>query len=194
MKVKTWLYPLVLIVSAIAIGIALIFPIFNFVDIAAKNLIASFGVFTNFLGIDPFATYTGITGIFVSSYLILGFVGLLISVVLTVLKMTGRDIKNFALCNRIAAGVALVGTIGFVVSAITFICINQYDISAATHLGFEGTFALWMAMGGLILGTIASYLGAIDIAHEEKKALKAQAKTAAPVAIAAEPPTIALLG
>ena len=192
MKVKTWLYPLVLIISTLAVGIAMIFPLYNYVYEAGliEQLIASFGVFTNFMGVDAFATYVGITGIFASSYLILGFVGLLISVVLTILKMTGFEIKNYALCNRIASGVALVGTIGFVVSAVTFICINHYDMSATYPGAFEaftGTFALWMAMGGLILGTIASYLGAIDIAHEEKKALKAEAKTAAPVAIAEAP-------
>ena len=96
MKVKTWLYPLVLIISTLAVGIAMIFPLYNYVYEAGliEQLIASFGVFTNFMGVDAFATYVGITGIFASSYLILGFVGLLISVVLTVLKMTGFEIKN----------------------------------------------------------------------------------------------------
>ena len=173
MKVKNWLYPVVLAVSTLAVAIALFFPLFNYIYECGilHRVDGAFGVFTNFAGLNLFATYVGITGAFASSYLILGFVGLLLSVVLTILKMSGFEIKQFGLCNKIAFGVALVGTIGFVVSAITFICINHaslnIDAFPDAYQAIVGTFPLWLAMGGLIIGTIASYLGAQDIAHEE---------------------------
>lgn len=181
MKVKTWLYPLVLIVSTLAVAIALLLPLFNFVYDCDQihTIIASFGVFTNFAGLDLYEAYLGITGVFASSYLILAFTGLLLSLVLTVLKLCGFNVQKYPLCNKIASGLALVGTIGFVVSAITFICINQYNIGDPTYpdayKALTGTFALWLAMGGCILGTIASYLSASDIKHAEE-ASKVEAK------------------
>ena len=186
MKVKNWLYPVVLAVSTLAVAIALFFPLFNYIYECGilHRVDGAFGVFTNFAGLNLFATYVGITGAFASSYLILGFVGLLLSVVLTILKMSGFEIKQFGLCNKIAFGVALVGTIGFVVSAITFICINHaslnIDAFPDAYQAIVGTFPLWLAMGGLIIGTIASYLGAQDIAHEEVSSAPEKIKKAVP--------------
>ena len=186
MKVKNWLYPIVLAVSTLAVAIALFFPLFNYVYECGilHRVDGAFGVFTNFAGLDLFATYIGITGAFASSYLILGFVGLILSVVLTILKMSGFEIKQYGLCNKIAFGVALVGTIGFVVSAITFVCINHaslnLDAFPDAYQAIVGTFPLWLAMGGLIIGTIASYLGAQDIAHEEVSTAPEKIKKAVP--------------
>lgn len=186
MKVKNWLYPIVLAVSTLAVAIALFFPLYNYVYECGilHRIDGSFGVFTNFAGLNLFATYVGITGTFASSYLILGFVGLLLSVVLTILKISGFEIKQFGICNKIAFGVALVGTIGFVVSAITFVCINHSNLYLEAfpdaYQAVVGTFPLWLAMGGLIIGTIASYLGAQDIAHEEVSSSPEKIKKAVP--------------
>ena len=186
MKVKNWLFPIVLAVSTLAIAIALFFPLFNYVYECGilHRVDGAFGVFSNFAGLNLFATYIGITGTFASSYLILGFVGLLLSVVLTILKISGFEIKQYGLCNKIAFGVALVGTIGFVVSAITFICINHaslnIDAFPDAYQAIVGTFPLWLAMGGLIIGTIASYLSAQDIAEEEVSSAPQKIKKAVP--------------
>lgn len=195
MKVKNWLYPLVLIVGTVAAAIALFFPLYQYIyaNGLIHQILGNYGVFTNFAGLDLYATYVGITGVFASSYLILAFVGLLLSVVLTVLKLCGFDIKNYPLCNKIAAGVALVGTIGFVVSAVTFICINQFNLGNVAYpdatKGIEGTFALWLAMGGVILGTIASFLSARDIKEHEVKQEKVETKQEKQVEIVVEKPT-----
>lgn len=187
MKVKNWLYPIVLAVSTLAVAIALFFPLYNYVYECGilHRIDGAFGVFTNFAGLDLFATYIGITGAFASSYLILGFVGLLLSVVLTILKISGFEIKQYGLCNKIVFGVALVGTIGFVVSAITFVCINHaslnLDAFPDAYQAIVGTFPLWLAMGGLIIGTISSYLAAHDIAEEEVTTAPEKIKKAAPV-------------
>lgn len=186
MKVKNWLYPIVLAVSTLAVAIALFFPLYNYVYECGilHRIDGAFGVFTNFAGLDLFATYIGITGAFASSYLILGFVGLLLSVVLTILKISGFEIKQYGLCNKIAFGVALVGTIGFVVSAITFVCINHaslnLDAFPDAYQAIVGTFPLWLAMGGLIIGTISSYLAAHDIAEDEVTTAPEKIKKAVP--------------
>lgn len=186
MKVKNWLYPVVLAVSTLAVAIALFFPLYNYVYECGilHRVDGAFGVFTNFAGLDLFATYIGITGTFASSYLILGFVGLLLSMVLTILKMSGFEIKQYGLCNKIAFGVALVGTIGFIVAAITFVCINHaslnLDAFPDAYQAIVGTFPLWLAMGGLIIGTIASYLSAHDIAEEEVISAPEKIKKAVP--------------
>lgn len=187
MKVKNWLYPVVLAVSTLAVAIALFFPLYNYVYECGilHRVDGAFGVFTNFAGLGLFATYIGITGTFASSYLILGFVGLLLSMVLTILKMSGFEIKQYGFCNKIAFGVALVGTIGFVVSAITFVCINHANLNLDAfpdaYQAIVGTFPLWLAMGGLIIGTIASYLGAHDIAQEEVSSAPEKIKKAVAV-------------
>lgn len=184
MKIKTWLYPLVLIVSTIAVVIALFLPVYQLVrDIGAGAVAVdgkSLGVFTNFADVNFVTPFSTILGLLASVFLVLAAIGLLMALSVTLLKLSGVELKNYSVYSQIASFVALIGTAAFIGSAIAFLCLNHTEITGG-YEALTGTFALWLAMGGLILGTLAAFLSAHDIAQEELP-FTPQNKKPAPVA------------
>lgn len=179
MKSKNWLYPLVLIVSVAAIVASLFFPFFQEIEYAGAtgSVLGSYGIFYPFFNSTAFTltAYTGIWGTLSLIALIVGAVGLLASLVLTVFKASNKGKFNYKKWNLASVIVALVGLVAIITFAGLFMGLN-YEGDATAYDKIIGASGLFIAFAGLLIGVVASFLSANDLLPERVKKAKEEPK------------------
>lgn len=168
MKVKNWLWPLVLIASAIVVIVGMFLNFFaNETTIGSTIIVGGqTGIFADFSGYESpiFATLTLIS-------LIIGAVGVVAGVIFQVLKLAEVKLP-FKTLNTICAFMTLIGAVALFAFSLVFMTQN-----AATGFRLIGQFGLYMALGGLIIGTIAAFLGGNDLHPRKAKTAKRTTKS-----------------
>lgn len=179
MNTKNWLYPFVLIISVVMIIIAVFLPFFSIVVKSGSGTTdTGFGLFENWsenliFGLNGFES---VFAIFVIIGFFIALIGLIGSLVVTLIKLTSSKKFNFKMWNTISALVALLGAIVFAVFAGLFTFSNVVGDSSA-YVKIASTTGVYVSIAGMLIGIIASFMGANDLHPTTKKVKQAESKS-----------------
>lgn len=169
-ETKKWLYPLVLIFSVLMVLVSLFVRFYVYgLNYTGETSVWVFNNYSN----EVFPDCETIWGILTFAGLLLGIVGIVASLVFTLIELIAKNKFNYKLWATIAfyvtlAGAAMVLVFGILFSALNIVQIPKIGGNVEYHLVTLST-GFFLACGGLIIGALSAALSMGDLIEEEKK-------------------------